>query len=112
MIPEYVRCGDRYVVPTHLIKYFYMDTKDNSLTVKLTDGEMIELSYGDTDKARLNCLRNYVYLLDTLGVEYPNWITTEDFKSINKELPVIAPEPKYRSTNRPPDWVTSIDGEW
>ena len=69
MKTDYVRFGDRYVVPVNLIKYFYMDTAENKLIAKLTDGEIISLTY-QGDEGYVNCLRNYKYLLDIFGVEY------------------------------------------
>lgn len=85
MIPEYVRVGDKYVVPAHTIKYFYIDTKDNGLTAKLKDGEDLTFKYtGDDAYAR--CLYNYKYLLDVLGVAYPVWLTTDMIDQMNQTL--------------------------
>ena len=49
MKPEYVRFGDRYVILVNLIKYFYMDTAENKLIAKLTNGEVISLTYQGDD---------------------------------------------------------------
>lgn len=81
MKPDYVRFGDRYVVPTELIKYFYIDTKDNKLYAKLKDGEEISLTY-QGDDAYVNCLRNYKYLLDILSVEYPHWLNEKELRKL------------------------------
>lgn len=81
MKTEYVRFGDRYVIPTNLIKYFYMDTAENKLIAKLTDGEIIKLTY-QGDNGYANCLRNYKYLLDIFGVEYPHWLNEKELRKI------------------------------
>lgn len=122
MIPEYVRVGDRYGVPSHLIKYFYMDTEKNELTCKLKDGEELSFSYGeDKDKARRKCLRNYIYLLETFSIPLPHWITKEDMKIYREDVPehaeytvtVVDGNPSLRyDTGRAPDWITSIDGPY
>lgn len=80
-MPEYVRIGDRYVVPRELIKYFYIDTSDKKLVTKLKDGEEINLTY-QGDDAYENCLRNYVYLLDLLHVDYPKWLDQKTLRKI------------------------------
>ena len=82
MKPEYVRFGDRYVIPVNLIKYFYMDTAENKLIAKLTDGELINLTYQGDDRY-VNCLRNYKYLLDIFGVEYPHWLNEKELRKLN-----------------------------
>lgn len=81
MKPEYVRFGDRYVILVNLIKYFYMDTAENKLIAKLTDGELINLTYGDD--GYVDCLRNYKYLLDIFGVEYPHWLNEKELRKLN-----------------------------
>lgn len=81
MKPDYVRFGDRYVIPTDLIKYFYINTVDNKLIAKLKDGEEISLTYNGDD-GYVNCLRNYVYLLDTFGVLYPNWLDEKELRKV------------------------------
>ena len=82
MGPNYVRFGDRYVIPTKLIKYFYIDTTENKLIAKLTDGEEIKLSYSGDDAYRC-CLRNYIYLLDLFGIQYPNWLDEKELRKLN-----------------------------
>lgn len=81
MKTDYVRFGDRCVVPVNLIKYFYMDTAENKLIAKLTDGEIISLTY-QGDDGYVNCLRNYKYLLDIFGVEYPHWLDEKELRKL------------------------------
>lgn len=83
MGPNWIRFGDRYCIPQDLIKYFRIETDNNKLIAKLKDGEEISLTYNGDD-AYFNCLRNYVYLLDTFGIQYPNWL---DDKELRKILP-------------------------
>lgn len=85
MAPNYVRFGDRYVIPQDLIKYFYIDTANNKLYTKLKDGEEISLSY-QGDDGYVNCLRNYVYLLDIFGVAYPHWLNEKELRKLNTYL--------------------------
>ena len=81
MKPEYVRFGDRYILSPDLIKYFYIDTTVNKLYAKLKDGDEISLTY-QGDDAYVNCLRNYKYLLDILGVEYPYWLNEKELRKL------------------------------
>ena len=83
MGPDWIRFGDRYCIPQDLIKYFRIETDNNKLIAKLKDGEEISLTYNGDD-AYFNCLRNYVYLLDIFGIQYPNWL---DDKELRKILP-------------------------
>ena len=83
MGPNWIRFGDRYCIPQDLIKYFRIETDNNKLIAKLKDGEEISLTYKGDD-AYFNCLRNYVYLLDIFGIQYPNWL---DDKELRKILP-------------------------
>lgn len=81
---DYVRFGDRYVVPVNLIKYFYMDTAESKLIAKLTDGEVISLTY-QGDDGYVNCLRNYKYLLDIFGVKYPHWLNEKELRKLHTD---------------------------
>lgn len=85
MAPDYVRFGDRYVIPRDLIKYFYIETKDKKLIVKFKDGEEISLTYSGDD-GYANCLRNYVYLLDIFDVQYPNWLDEKELRKLRPKL--------------------------
>lgn len=82
MVPSHVRFGDRYVIQSDLIKYFYMETDKNTLYAKLKDGDSINLSYGDGDKAYVNCLRNYVYLLNIFNIDYPYWLNEKELAKL------------------------------
>ena len=81
---DYVRFGGRYVVPVNLIKYFYMDTAESKLIAKLTDGEVISLTY-QGDDGYVNCLRNYKYLLDIFGVKYPHWLNEKELRKLHTD---------------------------
>lgn len=81
MGPNWIRFGDRYCIPQDLIKYFRIETDNNKLIAKLKDGEEISLTYNGED-AYSNCLRNYVYLLDIFGIQYPNWLDDKELRKI------------------------------
>lgn len=73
--------GTDIVSPQDLIKYFRIETDNNKLIAKLKDGEEISLTYNGDD-AYSNCLRNYVYLLDIFGIQYPNWLDDKELRKI------------------------------
>jgi hypothetical protein len=58
-----------------------MDTAENKLIAKLTDGEIISLTY-QGDEGYVHCLRNYKYLLDIFGVEYPYWLDEKELRKL------------------------------
>jgi hypothetical protein len=58
-----------------------MDTAEHKLIAKLTDGEIISLTY-QGDEGYVHCLRNYKYLLDIFGVEYPYWLDEKELRKL------------------------------